>query len=555
MKLMRRLILFAIILAFLIISRFPLRTHYLYSWDSVQYALATENFDVFNHQPHPPGYPIFVAGVKAVDVFVRDANLSMILLNTLLGAVTVFLLFLLAEEIFGFPVACIASFCLAVSNIFWYYGLVANAYIAEAFASTAIAYACWLSLSRKKMVFAVLSVLALALAGGLRPFVMVILFPLWLFANAHCFRKPWRMILLLSLLGVLVLAWLLPTIHAAGGYERYTQASQFLYKATLSITSVYSGRPLHNIARNVGKLLKYLSYSLNIFWLLVLYFAFRAVNGLAPGKIRSKGAGDFWLIRPDAQFMLLWIATPMIFYASTHLPKEGYMLTVIPGVMVLLAKGITGFSVRLRDRFSLASERRILLVLAGIFAFTNMYPLFWAGADSDLSQLRKLETKLDNLFAYINNTFNPDDTLICLFRGAHGKLRHFMYYLPEFTILEICMPVQSYVVAHNHEYVGEEYGVYANKIASHVMHGPAINIDAGDTYVDTGVRRIAWENSLRIYLADKEISIPVEGIRTLVIIDTIGLDKLDEVNVEFAENVTIREQLIDPHRLRICTLQ
>ncbi len=552
---MRRLMVLAIILAFLAASRLPLRTHHLYSWDSVQYALAVENFDVFNHQPHPPGYPIFVAAMKAIDVFVQDANLSMILLNILLGAATVFLLFLLAEEIFGFPLACLAAFCLAVSNIFWYYGLVANAYVAEAFASTTIAYTCWLSLTRKKMPFAILSTLALALAGGLRPFVMVILFPLWLFANAHSLKKPLRILVLVLLFAALTFLWLAPTIHAAGGYERYADASQLLYKATLSITSVYSRNPLYNVGRNMGVILKYLSYSLNVFWAVLLYLALCAVRPLTSAEIRGKLAAPFWKIQPQTRFMFIWLTPPIMFYVFTHIPKEGYLLTVLPGVMLLLAKVIKNFSTHIRDRLALRSDAKMVFAMASIFAFTNLYPLFWAGADSDVSKLREQEKDLRNTITFLRRNFNSDKTMICLFRTAHRKLRHFMYYLPEFKVVEICMPLESHFMAHEHRHVGEEFGSYENKISAYMMRMPVVMIEDDADYRDDSVRRISWSETVQVYQDDNEISLPAEGIRTLVVIDSVGLHKLDEVNVVVSGNIELREQMIDTYRLRICTLK
>jgi hypothetical protein len=39
--------------------------------DSVNFALGVETFDVSQHRPHPPGYPIYIAAAKASDVVVR----------------------------------------------------------------------------------------------------------------------------------------------------------------------------------------------------------------------------------------------------------------------------------------------------------------------------------------------------------------------------------------------------------------------------------------------------------------------------------------------------
>lgn len=41
--------------------------------DSVNFALGVETFDVSQHRPHPPGYPIYIAAAKASDVVVHAA--------------------------------------------------------------------------------------------------------------------------------------------------------------------------------------------------------------------------------------------------------------------------------------------------------------------------------------------------------------------------------------------------------------------------------------------------------------------------------------------------
>src|SRR5437763_174957 len=43
------------------LSRFPFRSHYLFSWDSANFALALDQYNVTFHQPQPPGYPLYVA--------------------------------------------------------------------------------------------------------------------------------------------------------------------------------------------------------------------------------------------------------------------------------------------------------------------------------------------------------------------------------------------------------------------------------------------------------------------------------------------------------------
>lgn len=39
-------------------------TRYSYNWDSSQFERGVEHFDISRHQPHPPGYPLWILASK-----------------------------------------------------------------------------------------------------------------------------------------------------------------------------------------------------------------------------------------------------------------------------------------------------------------------------------------------------------------------------------------------------------------------------------------------------------------------------------------------------------
>src|SRR6202161_786854 len=83
------------------ISRFAFRSRYLYDLDSVNFALAIGRFDPQVHQPHPPGYFLYICLGRLLNFLVHDANLALVLLSILAGIVTVILIYLLSMEWFG----------------------------------------------------------------------------------------------------------------------------------------------------------------------------------------------------------------------------------------------------------------------------------------------------------------------------------------------------------------------------------------------------------------------------------------------------------------------
>ena len=65
-------------------------TRTLYAFDSANYALAVRDFyNVAFHQPHPPGYPLYVFFARAIDLAVHDANRALILEGIAWSAVAV----------------------------------------------------------------------------------------------------------------------------------------------------------------------------------------------------------------------------------------------------------------------------------------------------------------------------------------------------------------------------------------------------------------------------------------------------------------------------------
>ncbi len=64
-----------------VISRIPFASSFLYNHDSVAYALALRQYDITIHQPHPPGYFLYVMLGKLLFKFVPDANVVFVCIS------------------------------------------------------------------------------------------------------------------------------------------------------------------------------------------------------------------------------------------------------------------------------------------------------------------------------------------------------------------------------------------------------------------------------------------------------------------------------------------
>jgi hypothetical protein len=67
--------------------------------DSINFALGMRHFDVAAHQPHPPGYPLYIALAKAVHLAVRPEARALALISVIAGSLSVFALVALFERI------------------------------------------------------------------------------------------------------------------------------------------------------------------------------------------------------------------------------------------------------------------------------------------------------------------------------------------------------------------------------------------------------------------------------------------------------------------------
>ena len=111
----------AIALAFLALH-LPFLPSSLEDLDSINFALGLRDFDVARHQPHPPGYPLYIAAGKAGRALVADEARALSIVGIAAGGLGVFALVALFTRIDAdlprpWPVAAAA---LAVTSpLYW----------------------------------------------------------------------------------------------------------------------------------------------------------------------------------------------------------------------------------------------------------------------------------------------------------------------------------------------------------------------------------------------------------------------------------------------------
>ena len=451
---MRRLdrldLLFAGALACLtVLSRLPYRARMLYNWDAVQFALALREYDVVKHQPHPPGYILYVGLGRLVNAWLGDPTAAYVALAVAFSGLTTFVVYVLARSAYDRATALAAATLLAVSPLFWFYGSVGLTYAGEALFASVVAYFAFRALEGSES-DAWLAAAYLGLAGGLRQSMLLLLFPLWLMAVLMGARRPRTMPIGLAILGTVVVAWLLPMLWLTGGLERYLGASRQLADSVVLPTSVVGG-PLEATLRMSRYLLESVLVGLGPLALAVL---------LLPWYVRRYG----W--RAREWLALAWITPPVLVYTLVHFGQAGYVLTFLPALVVLLSRVLVTASAEAtvlarhpRVRTAVTASVVAAIVLVNGAFFVNARPLprdfdaakpAWQQVAEDeafdwifsrtAAALRDHEDVVRTFVDAIRGLYPPEETVIVTELGnprSYPWLRHAMFYLPEYSIFEL----------------------------------------------------------------------------------------------------------------------
>jgi len=470
-----------------LLSRWPYRARMLYNWDAVQFALALHEFDVAKHQPHPPGYLLYVGLGRLLNASLADPTLAYVALAMLFSAGSTFVLYWLARRLYDRATALIAASLLAVSPLFWFYGSVGLTYAGEAFAASVVAWFAYGALTGH-VPSLYWGALAVGLTGGMRQSVLVLLLPLWLGSALLGIRSRRRVAIAGGILLASVLAWLLPMLWLTGGPAAYVGASTQLYGSMLLPTSVLGG-------------------SLEVTLAQARYLLESTLVGLGPlGLVAlalpayARGMG--WN-RPE-WFLLGWMVPPIIFYMLIHFGQAGYVLTFLPALVILLSRVlawvVAAGSERLRRpnwRWALTTATLLPLVLINTGFFVSARPLprefnnrggdgwVWRARDEfhdwimsrTAAALREHEAVIRTYVETIRAVYDPSDTALVTELGnprSYPWLRHAMFYMPEYPTYQVqvgAMPL----------------GFYAPQYAATMILTPGARIT-----LPAGMRQLVW---------------------------------------------------------------
>lgn len=237
----------ALVLVAALILYLSFQSTSLDDFDSGSFALALDHFDIALQQPHPPGFPVYIAAGRLLYAITGNRLLSLTLLSAISGAIAVGTLAWLGAEAGQRHAGLLAALWLMVLPGFWLTSEIALSDIPGVALVLLAVVGLWKGRSdpRWLMVGAALAGLCL----GLRPQNGVPVAVFGLYACVEQIKRarhdaPHRVIGLAAVVGLIaVLLWLIPTVNASGGWEAYWSLVRAHSNHVLGIDSLV-GRPI-----------------------------------------------------------------------------------------------------------------------------------------------------------------------------------------------------------------------------------------------------------------------------------------------------------------------
>ncbi|MGI9149519.1 MAG: glycosyltransferase family 39 protein [Chloroflexota bacterium] len=413
-----------------VLTRLPFMTQTLYAFDSANYALAVSTFyNVAFHQPHPPGYPLYVFFGRAIDLVVHDANRSLVLEGVLWSALATACTIGLGRALFGRTVGLLAGLLLVCTVGFWGYGEVAYPYVALAGETATLAFLAHAVITGRARLILVLG-LAWGISAGVRWDAAVFCVPLGIWAM---WTVNWRLRLAcLGLAAAVVGAWAVPMIVLSGGWDVYRQA----LATYLQVWSPQSAYVIGDFASggetqasyNLNFLVNYLRQMLGIGLVLVLYLLGRRFG---PARLAS----DY-----RSRFLGIWVVPPIGVYVFAHLGEPGYVLSLAPAASMLIALAIADLRDEITQLTSILRGRglrwlptpsRVGLVAAGLLSLAiigwNVQAFARGVGPGRLPDLRAHDATTGAQVQFVRQ--QPPATTLVL---SHDIFRQLQFYVPEY---------------------------------------------------------------------------------------------------------------------------
>lgn len=403
----RYYILFVIVaLSFLI--RLLFRSNYLDDWDSVQFALAIKDYSIVVHQPHPPGYPIYIFFGRIIDTFVDNPTKSLIFLSVLFGSLSIIPVYLLTEKFFNKDIATLSSIILSLTPAHLLFSEVAMTDIVSLFFVTTTIYLLYLGIEPKKYLY--IGSFVLGITAGIRATDIILVFILFIVLSYRRKLKEFVLSTILMVVGILV--WLIPIIIDTG-FDALVNVEKSQFEYNKNVSTINQGLSV-TLERMFGLFIDGWSYILYIFILITLIYIVLKI--FRDGKINYISDRRFIFIAVWLLIYLVYSISNNDLYISRYLLPQFVPLSIIFACSMVKILDLTQ---KKPIKILFSTIFVMLIILMGSQAITGAYAI---------STTKPAPVQAAEL---IKKSYNPEDIIIV----AKDSNRHFQYYLPNFTFL------------------------------------------------------------------------------------------------------------------------
>lgn len=398
----------------LIATRWPLAPRYLYHFDSVNFALALENFNPALHQPQPPGYPLFVGLTKLISLLFDRAEQALLIAGLLVALGAVILIWRLGVEMFNPGAGVLAAALLLCNPPFWLGGLTNQVRVCLAFWSLAIALLAWRALTRNSVSWLYAAFAGVGVAAGFRPDVGVLLLPLLLFVWWRKRGSARSLICCFGITAASAIPWIIPTAIAVGGFEQWLLLMWRYSNDQFQGTSLVFGAAARSARRMAWSAIVWNGMG-TLAWLWALPFSVRR-----------------WTDRPRLEFLAAWFFPLFLFSAVIHIGDPDQALASIP-VLCLIGGAVLESAI---VRYAPRARATACVAAAGVNALFFFVPLGRIAAASTYDAVDFMSRKSQAVFDAVSQMHGREPITIVTYNGF-VTWRQLSYYFPNDYVLNL----------------------------------------------------------------------------------------------------------------------
>lgn len=314
-----------LLVLFFLVTTIPFRSQFPINWDASQFVLGVRHFSPPMHQPHPPGYPLFIGLARIVNWTIDSQHFSVLTVTWIFGLGAVLALYGMGVFLWkAHWAAFLSALGFLLNPLFWYYRETALTYTVDAFATLAVGGLSYAALQNPRLQYH--AAVALGLLAGVRPSVALLLAPLVFFPSI--LKKRYRLGLnAFLLLVVSILVWLIPLVALSGGFFEFLKAAGGLAESAARGTSMpFAG--IGPVRQQTAAIIDLMFASCNLMLAAALGGACLLFRDLFQrGRLLAGLA-----------FIAFWVAPPLLVFVFIHLGQSGYLLVLIPIVYVLTGR-------------------------------------------------------------------------------------------------------------------------------------------------------------------------------------------------------------------------